>query len=379
MNSITDNQFRKTLTSRDYNMKFTKMTIDRNGNMLLDGTSDRWGKAEEDNPDFSPFGGEIADIEISAGRCPGIRRPDGKMVGCAFCYKDNAPNQPLENMTLETFKVVLDKLLLDSPLTQVALGLTGVKDNPDLISIMRYCREKGVFPNFTLTGADLDYEIAEQMSEYCGGLAVSCSETNPDLCFDTVKLFTDLGVEQTNIHLVVSEESIPFVFKVLKARKEDPRLQAMRAIVLLAIKPKGRAVNKFHTASSKQYKKIVKYARSENISLGFDSCSCAHFLNSIKDDPNYKEIEAMTDACESTLFSVYVNVKGQFFPCSFAEGTPGWEDGLDVITCNNFIQDIWFHPRTIEFRNKLLASANNKLNCRQCPLYPELHIKEINK
>ena len=365
----------KILRSDDYNMIFTKWKDPTT--QIPDGNLLRWGKTPEDDPTFSPFGGEIADIEISAGKCPGIRRADGKMIGCSFCYKGNSPNQPLENMSLATFKTVLDKLLDQSPLTQVALGLTGVKDNPDLISIMRYCREKEVFPNFTLTGADLDFETAEQLSEFCGGLAVSCSETNPDLCFDTVKLFTDLGVEQVNIHLVVSKETVPFVFEVLKARETDPRLKDMRAVVLLAIKPKGRATHNFHTASSKQYQEIIDYALSRNIPLGFDSCSCAHFLNSISRRPDYKAIESMTDSCESTLFSVYVNVKGQFFPCSFAEGTPGWEDGLDVVTCNNFIQDIWLHPRTVEFREKLIASANNKLNCRQCPLYPQLHIQDF--
>lgn len=56
--------------------------------------------------------------------------------------------------------------------------------------------------------------------------------------------------------------------------------------------------------------------------------------------------------------------------CSFTEGTEGWKNGLNVLECNNsqeFIDKIWNHPRTVEFRENLINSVYN--GCRSCPIY----------
>jgi hypothetical protein len=62
-----------------------------------------WGKTLEENPDFSPVGPFIADIEIST-ICHGIQ---GKP--CKFCYKSNTGVG--ENMSLETFKKVFHNII----------------------------------------------------------------------------------------------------------------------------------------------------------------------------------------------------------------------------------------------------------------------------
>ncbi len=79
-------------------------------NFIEDGELLRWGDELDEDPDFCPFGPEIADIEISAGQCSGVRTPDGKFHGCTFCYKNNSPREELQNMDFETYKKVLDKL-----------------------------------------------------------------------------------------------------------------------------------------------------------------------------------------------------------------------------------------------------------------------------
>jgi hypothetical protein len=76
-----------------------------------------------------------------------------------------------------------------------------------------------------------------------------------------------------------------------------------------------------------------------------------------------KLIDIWVDPCESSCFSTYINCEGIFFPCSFLEGEGEWKEGLNVLTCESFNKDIWMHPKTIAWRNKLL-SVN-----RRCPYY----------
>ena len=86
-------------------------------------------------------------------------------------------------------------------------------------------------------------------------------------------------------------------------------------------------------------------------------------MEALKNETNYAQIKQSIMPCESSLESAYIDVNGKFFPCSFCPDTPGWEEGLDVVSCTDFIKDIWMHPRTIEFRKKLIKGG------RKCPLY----------
>jgi hypothetical protein len=91
----------KMVRSGNYNYNFD----------LASGYFERWGKNKEDDPDFSPFGPEILDIEVST-ICNGI---NGKP--CPFCYKGNTCKG--SNMSLETFQ----KILLKMPQTLLRLHL----------------------------------------------------------------------------------------------------------------------------------------------------------------------------------------------------------------------------------------------------------------
>jgi sulfatase maturation enzyme AslB (radical SAM superfamily) len=113
---VHDLPLEKTCQASDgsYNYKFDKIT----------GEFRRWGKTIDDDPEYSPAGPEILDIEISSGKCSG---------NCKFCYKGNSVNQDAVNMTFETFKKIIDKL--PKTLTQVAFGIC---DTP----ITKYYRKK---------------------------------------------------------------------------------------------------------------------------------------------------------------------------------------------------------------------------------------------
>lgn len=78
----------KYFRSSDYQFNFSK----------LDGEFWRWGKTLRDDPDFSPFGPEIADIEISIDGCPN---------NCPWCvppgFEVIASNglRQIQNLTIE--------------------------------------------------------------------------------------------------------------------------------------------------------------------------------------------------------------------------------------------------------------------------------------
>ncbi len=84
------------------------------------------------------------------------------------------------------------------------------------------------------------------------------------------------------------------------------------------------------------------------------------FIESIKDDPNNSYLETMADPCESKIFSYYINCHGIGFPCSFGEDI---EEGIDVLNCGNFIEDVWNSKIANRWRKKLID------NKRNCPIY----------
>jgi radical SAM protein with 4Fe4S-binding SPASM domain len=220
-----------------------------------------------------------------------------------------------------------------------------------------------------LSGIDLTDDIADEIVKHIGGLAVSAYESDPNICYDTVKKFTDRGIEQTNIHLMVSEETLPFVYRVLSDRLHDQRLKDMNAIIFLGVKPKGRAAGHYTPVSSKEFGGLLSFSEKNKIAIGFDSCSAPKYeaavMDSNKSDEEKKRAIMFSESCESTLFSLYINVHGEAWPCSFTEGEPGYE-GVDVLATD----DVWSSPELSKFRSELLSTIRN--GCRSCPVFQEV-------
>jgi hypothetical protein len=240
---------------------------------------------------------------------------------------------------------------------------------------MEYTREKGIIPNFTLSGIDLTDELAQKCSELVGAVSVSIYSFNKNIGYDTVKKFTDLGVKQTNIHLMISEETMPFVFEVLQDRLSDPRLADMNAIVFLLCKPKGRAKNKYRAPSMETYRSLMDFCFSNQLAIGFDSCGASRFEAAVKEmdipDEQKKRLIMSSESCESDLFSSYISVDGMFWHCSFSEGEEGIEP-VSVIEAKDFIKDVWYSPQVKEFREKLLSTCKD--GCRSCPVHKSINI-----
>ncbi|MBC8427488.1 MAG: radical SAM protein [Proteobacteria bacterium] len=336
----------KKLRSTDYNYNFNTQT----------GFLTRWGRTFEDDPQLSPFGPEILDIEVST-ICKGIGSGP-----CTHCYKSNTPRG--KNMSFETFKIIFDKMTTTTTtetLTQIAFGIGDIDSNPDLFKMFEYCRMNNVAPNLTINGYGLTHTHFKLLKSYCGAIAVS--RYNPsDVCYDAVKtLSQDMNMDQINIHMLVSKETLKDCYQVIDDSLVDPRLDKLNAIVFLHLKPKGiRNTNTIVT--QKEYQSLIEYAFSKNIRIGFDSCSAHKFINSITDSKLKDKLELFVEPCESGLFSSYINVDGRYIHCSFTEGEGDWK-GIDVINSDDFIKDVWNGEETIKFRDKLLKQN------RKCPIF----------
>jgi MoaA/NifB/PqqE/SkfB family radical SAM enzyme len=328
----------KRVRTPSYNYDFDDIT----------GKFSRWGETKGDDPQYSPIGEEIVDIELST-ICSGIGN-----IPCKHCYKSNTPIG--KNMNLETFKQIFLKLPKNT--TQFAAGIGDLNANPDLLEIFWYSRDNGIVPNVTINGWGLTDEWAFKLAEVCGAVAVSRYD-NKNICYDAVQKLTNAGLKQVNIHQLVAEETYENCLETVKDIYSDPRLRGLNAIVFLSLKKKGRGEG-YTGMNQEKFDTVVGYCLDNWIRFGFDSCSSSRFLGFLDRHPKYNIMKQSIEPCESTLFSLYINVDGEAFPCSFCEGTVC---GQDVLVCDDFLSDIWYGNIFCNFRKYLIKRG------RECPIY----------
>lgn len=382
----------KYLRSSNTNYNFNKVT----------GFCQMWGRTLEDNILYSDVGPLILDMEISTG-CNGV---NNKV--CAYCYKKE--NNSLDkNMSLETFKKIFGKMSVECRelsfensnskifvnvsalqnldvgsdfnvgdkvfkiesiseeiyqrhiLTQIAFGSGSTAlENPELFDMMRHARSVGVIPNITV--ADVSEETAKTLSELCGAVAVS-KHADKNVCYNTIKKLTDCGMSQVNMHFVVHKNSKVSAIETINDIKNDPRLAKMNAIVFLSLKKKGNG-EKLQTLELEGFREIIDYSFEQNIRFGMDSCSGGKFIEVIKDREDFKKLFEYVEPCESTKISSYINVDGKFYSCSFCENSESFKVGIDAVDCSNFLKDVWYNEKTIEWRNNLLKkNSEGNFNC----------------
>jgi len=109
--------------------------------------------------------------------------------------------------------------------------------------------------------------------------------------------------------------------------------------------------------------------------IGFDSCSAPKFEAAIKNisgELNEGELQrylSLSESCESSLFSAYINVLGEYWNCSFSENELDWKP-VNVLEFDSFI-DVWHSTEVKRFREKLLATEVE--GCRHCVTFPEIN------
>jgi MoaA/NifB/PqqE/SkfB family radical SAM enzyme len=336
---LFENDQAKLVRSENYNYNFDKVT----------GNFERWGATKDDDPEYAPAP-EILDFEVTT-ICD---------HGCPFCYKGNTKNG--HNTSFEDFKTVFDKI--PNTLTQVAFGAdASATSNPDLFNMMHYARSKGVIPNITV--ACISQETAQGLASVCGAVAVSRYDKKEE-CYTSIKMLEDAGLDQVNMHILVSAETEEWIWETFDDFLEG-KIPGLNAIVLLGLKKKGRGEG-FNVLDAESYKILINFALDNNIPIGADSCSGPKLISAVKGRDNYDAIYEMVDPCESTLFSMYVDENCRFYPCSFMPKTEGWESGIDMLAVKDFEKEVWNGKKTFTFRDKL---CNNKdcNGCRECPVF----------
>ena len=356
---LTINNGVKSFRSADYNYDFS----------LKNGFFRRWGQTFEDDPETSPYGPEIADIEISAGEsCP---------MSCPFCYKGNRKGDASKSthMSLETFSNVLAKFpKYDGHFftTQIAFGITSIGAHPELFGIFRHCRKNNIIPNVTINGADpLTDEQIKTLVELTGAMAISINSSIKDKGYELISKLIAAGARQLNIHFVVSRQSIKFAYELCDDLKNNPLLKGINAVVFLGLKPKNRG-QAFDVLPTDEFIKLVEYALENNIRFGFDSCSAPKFQSAVDKSTSMTlaikhQLMECAERCESSLFSAYMDADGHYWHCSFGEGMD-IANGIDMKNVKDFMTEVWNSEKTKQWRNRL-----SELN-RECPLYSEIHI-----
>jgi len=286
------------------------------------------------------------------------------------CYKSNTSVG--ENMSLETFKKVFEVLDSSKTMTQIAFGVDAeCKSNPETFEIFKYCSSRGVTPNVTV--ADIDLETSRKLVQTCGAVAVSVYQSNKNCCYNSVKLLLDEAKLQkkrlsVNIHALLSVETYDFLYEVLDDIEHDDRLNGLNAIVFLSLKQKGRGEH-FNVVNDEQYKRLIDDLFKRGVRFGMDSCSANSFLKAIADRPDCARLTSMVEPCESLMFSTYVNVKGEMYPCSFIEGTEGWEKGVDLTKVNDFISEVWNGDERVLSWRKRSCEKIKCDGCNSCPVF----------
>jgi len=354
---------KKYLHSKAYNYIFDMTT----GHFM------RWGRTFKEDPQWSPFGAELADIEIST-ICHGIpSKGSEKPKVCAHCYK--SANPAGKNMSLETFKKIFEKL--PPTLTQIAFGLGDIQGNPELFDILAFCRERKVIGNLTTNGYGLNDDVAERLVSLCGAVAVSSYSHNKDLCYDSVARLLEANKRhnknlQVNIHCLLSKETLDFCYTVAEDSLIDPRISEIGAVVFLTLKKVGRGET-YNYVSSDEYSKFLNFLFEKEIRFGHDSCTFPNMISHVKESRISKEeLRIMCEGCESSRFSLYISVDSKAYPCSFAEHK---FEGIDVLHCDDFLKDVWMGNEIKSFRKSLIESTNGckceekDKSCFKCPIY----------
>jgi MoaA/NifB/PqqE/SkfB family radical SAM enzyme len=310
----------------------------------------RWGRTIDDDPDWCPFGNEILDLEVSVNGCSGR---------CPFCYKSNLPTDGY-HMSLETFEQVLAKM--PPTLGQIALGLTDIDSHPELVEILQHTRDCGIVPNFTTNGLNFDKVDLPKIVSLVGAIAVSCyAHLGVEVCYKAIRKLRELGLEQTNMHLLYHAGNMPFVYSVL----HDIEMGYVNpnAVVLLGLKPKGRA-DDMQPLPPEEFTKLMNYCFEHKIPVGMDSCSASKVLKAIDDlgieGERKAYLHTVVEPCESGLFSAYISADAKYYPCSFCEEAV---EPIDVLAVDDFVRDVWYSESVKEWRKKLLD------NKRACPVY----------
>lgn len=267
------------------------------------------------------------------------------------CYQAAIEHQDRGNMSLDEYKKIVDEI--KDFTYEIALGGSGnPPDHENFAEIMQYTYEAGMNPNFT-TAMPVTDEKLEVIKKYAGAVAVSWHpkqswETAQDYTLKAIKQFVDAGI-YTNIHYVLSKQSVEFAIKALKTGYFDTL--GIKNVIFLRYKPVGLAVreNCIDTEAdiTKEFFSLVT-AKTFKHGIGFDSC-CVPLIEKFTGDVDNTSLIP----CESLSRSMYIGPEGMKMPCSF--GNKDTE-----LHFNGSVKDFWNSEIATKFLGDLKCNG-------QCP------------
>jgi MoaA/NifB/PqqE/SkfB family radical SAM enzyme len=165
---------------------------------------------------------------------------------------------------------------------------------------------------------------------------------------------------------MVSEETLYKCYKALEDCRKDPRLKGLHALVFLAFKDTS-GTSKYHPLTVAHWKQLMDiamvYQAVYGIHIGFDTCSAPMFVKTIEKHPKFEGIMESVEGCESYRFSIYINVRGLAYPCSFLEN---YYDGENVLKTK--FSKIWDGIDARSHRAGLNAT-NMYYGIKRCPVH----------
>lgn len=338
-------------------------------------------KGHED-PLWSPHGPEIADVEITTaceGREFGSNPPRSL---CNFCYMDS--NHIGQHMSMEDLDLLIGQLK-ETPCHAVAMGGGNPNEHPQFVEILKKFSDANITPSYTTNGYNITPEILDATKKYCGAVAVSWpwwsdrDESRDTRRIDTVMrtLHQFLAKKiQTNIHFVLSNESIDYAIEMLQCDPADspcfPGLKELNAIVFLLHKPVGRAKPednlRIDDPRVDEFLKVCGLGLKENKDIGittskikpkwgigFDSCSVPLLVDRTDTDLDY------TETCESARFSIFITRDLKTMPCSFLKASKNPPDLHKTRLSTVWREDELF----TNHRNSMIKTNSECIGCKK--------------
>jgi len=328
------------------------------------GVTYRWGNNFHENPYMAPWP-ELVDISIS-NFCTN---------DCDYCYRQS--NETGSFMSLKDFQICLEQLSNKKfgGVFQIALGGGEPLLHPDFSRMLRLAREYNIIPNYTTSGNFFNEENLKATRECCGAIAVSWDPSR-NL---TVKELEKIGELlknndiQSNIHFVVSKNTIETAIKILKGDL-DKYLKNFNSVIFLTYKPTGRASNADIIQQGPELKEFLKLVDESptDLKIGFDACFVPVLIRFTGIDTDF------VDSCECGFFSLYIDEYLNVSPCSFCNDT-SYSYNLNETS----IEEIW-HLKLSDYRKFVSENTENScidcdknLECRgRCPFFKELFLCE---
>ena len=250
-------------------------------------------------------------------------------VRCQHCYVDAGEQTPGE-LDVESLRRALD-ILSEMKVFHIAFSGGDAMERPELFELAQYARSKYIIPNFTVSGFNMDPEVAQKMRIFgqvnvsIDGVGEKYSAFRAQHMFKIADKAVDLLVEAgvaTGINCLVGRktfEGIEELFKYAKAKK-------VNHISFLRFKPAGRAKRFYEKEKITHRQKIDLVPMLEKLSTKYNlniKTDCSFMPMICYHRPPLESFETMASyGCEAGNVLMGMKSNGRVTACSFLNNAP---------------------------------------------------------